>query len=115
LRKRQPPLWERIGLTRPPGTWHSLTLYDLTSARQLGEFPKGRAARFSPDSSTLVVLTEDERLQLWDIPPHRPWWKITGFAASAGIVVFFLGFLRRGARAKSVDPAATAGNVAGNQ
>jgi WD40 repeat protein len=63
-----------------------LTLYDL-DGRELGRVPGGvRQARFAPDGRTLVVM-DNGRLALWDVPPRHPWGWFVGLSAAWALAI----------------------------
>jgi WD40 repeat protein len=95
LRERRPNVLEWLRVVKPPDRWATLKLHDVRDGREIAAFPKGNAACFAPDGQTLLVLSDDQTLQVWDIPPRPPWWRIGGVGALAGAVVLLGGKLCR--------------------
>jgi hypothetical protein len=92
-RKRSPSILERLRLAKPPERWTRLTLYSLEDGQERATFPRGNAACFTTDSQILLVLDEKGMLQLWDVPPGRPWNQIAGYAGVVGLVGVVVGTL----------------------
>jgi WD40 repeat protein len=81
-----PVVW--LGRASPPDDRPVLKLYDLANGSELGAFTRGTEACFSPDGSTLAVLTKDQTVELYDLPLHRPWWRALGAGVLVAITLF---------------------------
>jgi WD40 repeat protein len=61
----------------------SVQLLDAATGAEVGRLPgKVAHARWSPDGRTLALVGADSAIELWDVPPRRPW---GGAALLAGL------------------------------
>src|SRR5262249_52248798 len=51
---------------------HCVQLWDVPTGRLLASFSDSLKYVYAPDGQTLI--TWDGVINLWDIPPRRPWW-----------------------------------------
>jgi WD40 repeat protein len=51
----------------------ALLLWDVPRGRMLASFSCSGFSYF-PDGKSLVTWGKDDAIEIWDIPPHRPWW-----------------------------------------
>jgi WD domain, G-beta repeat len=85
----------RLGLPRTDSPI-SLRMYAVGSGRRLAKIVGHRVACLSPDGRLLATCSTDGTLiQIWDVPPPRPWHAILGAAAIPALLVGLLGMWRR--------------------
>ncbi len=72
--------------------YRAVKVWVLPTGRELAIFRGSVVCAYFPDGQRIAVGTEDGSIQLWDIPPRRPWW------IDFGLPVLFLLFLLFGAR-----------------
>jgi hypothetical protein len=60
--------------------------------------PAEQALRFSPDGNLLATWGEKQGLQIWDVPPVKPYGPIVGWSVLVGVITLLAGVLvnRRG-------------------
>jgi WD40 repeat protein len=47
----------------------------LPGGREIGSFADGRCCAYFPDGLTMAVgRSDDGTIEIWDMPPRRPWW-----------------------------------------
>jgi WD40 repeat protein len=66
-----------VGISTQPTPWESqvlLEIWDIAQRRQLAAVNDSGKYAYLPDGKTLVLCRTDGMMQLWDIPPRRPWW-----------------------------------------
>jgi WD40 repeat protein len=64
-------------------------IWDLESKREILSCPGALSGVFSPDGS-LLATDDGESIQIWDLPPGRPWGLILKFASMAWMVMLAL-------------------------
>ena len=111
----------RLGLTAKDRTYSIFTAWDIAAGAERDWVKTATLwseAHFSPDGRTLAVRCEDGTIQLWDLPPRRPWGRIIGLATlfTGGLVLpvwlagaFFAWLRRRRARRNARPQPAVAG------
>lgn len=117
------PWWESwlgwIGISRAkvaPYSPYSCSVFDCTTGQELLSINDCSAWQWSPDGQTLVVA-QDSLIQVWDIPPRRPWWVAFGLPSSfASLLLAGFWFARRvrPPRTKLFFPVANSAQIAPN-
>src|SRR5262249_23121168 len=67
-------------------------VWDIRTGLATATYPGGRAFAFFPDGKTLAISNDDSAIEIWDVPPRRPWW------IEYGLPAFFALLLLLGAR-----------------
>lgn len=70
------PNWLDRLLNRPveQGIVWGVKIWDVASGRLLADIPERQFFTYFPDGKSMAISGSDGRVEIWDIPPRRPWW-----------------------------------------
>jgi WD40 repeat protein len=97
--------WLRPTRGRVP--FRAVKLWEIPTGQEVAVLRGGVCFAYPPDGRYIAVGTENGSIQLWDIPPRRPWWTDSGlpvgFAVLALLAVRFVWrAMRKGERPNPV-------------
>jgi WD40 repeat protein len=83
-----------LGLLPPPPVAVSqLHIWDVPTGRRIGMLDDADTFTYFPDGRALAVCGRDGSIQVWDIPPRRPWWIDSGLPVVFALLVLLAGRL----------------------
>jgi hypothetical protein len=94
---RTPTLWEQWLIRAGLGSWVSrgsdpYVFVDLRAGKETVRFEPGAGTEFriAPDGKRFGLRTDRNRVEIWDMPPRKPWNQVAVGAAATAVPIVLL-------------------------
>jgi WD40 repeat protein len=108
--RREPSVWEEWLADWLPTRAHReaydvLWVQEFPTGREIAALPDAAGFAFFPDGQSIAVGKTDGTIEIWDIPPCRPWWIDYGLPAVFAVLLLLAARLVWRAVRKPREPA----------